>query len=184
MSKYPYIPDKKMYAAVMGACKWIREDGYFNKAVSYYADKYGVSRTELAKHVRARQAAGQMGKKREKYKYYILDGRESSNCGMYNDNRPVIVKATSAENARKHFYKEEDRTMRRAFESQDLVVWHEVLGEYETREEAREALAQMEAVKRNVAWCVTDYSPSDTEFYNLGAEEWIKDEKREGEKWN
>lgn len=27
MKKLPYIPDKKLYAAVMGACSWIRECG-------------------------------------------------------------------------------------------------------------------------------------------------------------
>lgn len=32
-SKYPYISDKRMYAAVMNACKYIRETGYFNKAI-------------------------------------------------------------------------------------------------------------------------------------------------------
>ena len=32
---YPYIKDRNMYRAVMFACKMIRDDGYFNKAVDY-----------------------------------------------------------------------------------------------------------------------------------------------------
>ena len=60
--KYPFIPDKRMYAAVMGACKYIRETGYFNKAVQYNADKFGVDPNELEKEIRKRQSAGQKGK--------------------------------------------------------------------------------------------------------------------------
>ena len=37
--KYPYIQDKNMYAAVMYACKMIRENGYFNKAVEYALER-------------------------------------------------------------------------------------------------------------------------------------------------
>lgn len=57
MSKYPYIADKQMYAAVMGACKWIRESGYFNKATQYYADKYGLDVGAVRAEVRKRQSA-------------------------------------------------------------------------------------------------------------------------------
>lgn len=76
MSNYPYIADKRMYAAVMGACRWIRKDGYFNKAVRYYADKYGVDEDELAAEIRKRQSAGQKKKNatapKRKYKYYVV----------------------------------------------------------------------------------------------------------------
>ena len=42
--KYPYIKGgKAMVAAVLGACSYIRETGYFNRAVTYYANKYNVS---------------------------------------------------------------------------------------------------------------------------------------------
>lgn len=111
--KYPFIPDKTMYAAVMGACSYIRETGYFNKAVKYYANKYGVDEDELAKHVRARQGAGQKGKTR-KYKhfvcivihdYYVTD----SDAGYYTSwdweekdykshTKAVIKRATSKKN--------------------------------------------------------------------------------------
>ena len=39
-NKYPYIADKKMYAAVMSACKYIRETGRFNQAVERNAEWY------------------------------------------------------------------------------------------------------------------------------------------------
>lgn len=72
MVKLPYIPNKKLYAAVMGACKWIREDGCFNKATSYYSDKYNVSVDDVRKYVRIAQGNGQKkaNEKRPKRKYY------------------------------------------------------------------------------------------------------------------
>lgn len=112
--KYPYIADKKMYAAVMGACSYIRETGYFNKAVSYYADKYGVDAAELEAHIRQRQGAGQKGKTR-KYKYYVIvalrdyymggdEGRFASwewEEKEYAANTFVkVIRATSAKNAK------------------------------------------------------------------------------------
>lgn len=74
--RYPYISDKKMYAAVMGACSYIRETGWFNKAVSYYANKFGVDSVELANHIRERQSAGQKAKNKDKpkrkYRYFLF----------------------------------------------------------------------------------------------------------------
>lgn len=49
------------YAPVMFACKMIRQDGYFNRAVSTAAKYYNVDADEVTNHVRARQAAGQQG---------------------------------------------------------------------------------------------------------------------------
>ena len=69
--KYPYIP-KEYYAATMFACKLIREYGTFNRAISTAAGHYDVNEDELAKHVRARQAAGQKGKKRGKMQWFIV----------------------------------------------------------------------------------------------------------------
>jgi hypothetical protein len=70
--KYPYIKGgKQMVAAVLGACKMISDTGYFNKAVSYYSEKYDVDKEELAKNIRARQAAGQKGRTC-KYRYYAV----------------------------------------------------------------------------------------------------------------
>ena len=72
--RYPYIKDRDMYAAVMGACSYIRETGYFNKAVSYYARKFGVDRDELEKEIRKRQGAGQKLKnKGRKYEWVLIE---------------------------------------------------------------------------------------------------------------
>ena len=83
--KYPYISDKNMYAAVMGACSYIRETGWFNKAVAYYAKKYHVDQDELAKHIRARQGAGQKANNdsnRRKYSWFAV---EYCMAGMNDD---------------------------------------------------------------------------------------------------
>ena len=61
-NKYPYIP-RDYYPAVIQASKMIRKTGWFNKAVSYYAQKYDLDETKLAFHIRKRQGAGQKGKK-------------------------------------------------------------------------------------------------------------------------
>ena len=39
--KYPYVP-KEYYPAVMFACKIIRQNGTFNKAINSSAKYYGV----------------------------------------------------------------------------------------------------------------------------------------------
>lgn len=62
---YPYIP-KEYYPAVMFACKIIRENGWFNKAINTAAKYYGVNREELKSHVRARQGAGQRAKNQKR----------------------------------------------------------------------------------------------------------------------
>lgn len=119
MGKLPYIPDKKMYAAVMGACSYIRETGYFNKATQYYADKYHVDVEQVRKYVRIAQGNGQKQaakKAPRKYKwyavavmedYYYLDydvGRyfsfEWSEKEKDENTHICIVKATSVKNAK------------------------------------------------------------------------------------
>lgn len=116
--KYPYIP-REYYAAVMFACKMIRENGYFNKAIQRAADYYDVDEDELAKHVRARQGAGQKGTTR-KYKWYLLltveDCMAPDDCGTMNSwfyytekdwrdhSHKKIVKATSRENTENQAY--------------------------------------------------------------------------------
>ena len=135
--KYPYIPNKRMYAAVMGACKWIRQSGYFNKAVSYYADKYNVDADELAKHIRARQGAGQKGKKRGTYKYYVVLTWESCDAdGVAHLYGIDIKKALTPSNAKGSWFNYN--------RSQDyggsyaLFRFDEVYREYQTKKEADE----------------------------------------------
>lgn len=78
--KYPYIP-KDYYLAV--------ED-------------------ELSKHVRARQAAGQRGKKRGKFKKYRYKGTvylRYHECGDYNEFLfDFIIEALNEKNARNRLY--------------------------------------------------------------------------------
>lgn len=103
MTKYPWIP-KEYYAAVMFACKMLRENGFFNRSITTAANYYGVDPDVLAKHVRARQAAGQRGKKRGTYKTYRFKGtaehyfRERFYGDVVFD---VKIKALSLKNARK-----------------------------------------------------------------------------------
>lgn len=103
MYKYPYIP-KEYYAAVMFACKMIRNDGYFNKAVNTAAKYYHVDASEVAYHVRARQSAGQEGaSKGRKYSWYIIATITQSCEGSQSHiNGISYEKATSLENAQKH----------------------------------------------------------------------------------
>ena len=73
----PYIPDKKMYAAVMGACKYIRNTGFFNKAIAYYSEKYEVDEDKLIKYVRLAQSEGQKRANKKSprtYKHYLIFG--------------------------------------------------------------------------------------------------------------
>lgn len=133
--KYPYIANKRMYCAVMGACKWIRESGYFNKAVSYYADKYGVDADELAKHIRARQGAGQKGKKRGTYKYYVVLTWES--CDADGEAHLVALKTKKAlnkSNAKQDWWDFQRRNDYGG--SYALYRFDEVLNEFETKKEA------------------------------------------------
>lgn len=73
MGKLPFIKDKDLYAAVMGACSYVKATGYFNKATQYYANKYGVDVDDVRYYVRMAQANGQKGKKRGKYHYFAIE---------------------------------------------------------------------------------------------------------------
>lgn len=120
MKKLPYIPDKKMYAAVMGACSYVRDTGYFNKATKYYADKYDVDVDEVRKYVRIAQGNGQKQAPKRKYKWYVMivlkDFYCADDCGTYSswewneqekrERSYVCVKrATSSENAKRQLDK-------------------------------------------------------------------------------
>lgn len=94
--KYPYIADKKLYAAVMLACKMIRDSGWFHKVVSYCADKYNVPEEDIEKEIRKRQAIGQKGKKRVPFKYYVVCVHMKNDGGDSYE----VYKATNFANAR------------------------------------------------------------------------------------
>lgn len=145
-NKYPFIPDKRMYAAVMGACSMIRATGHFHRAVEYYADKYGVDESELESHIRERQGAGQKGKKGGKYKYYIVckvtntDARWERSRSNYE-----IIRALSKENAEKRFWVADwYETRRDDYGGSYAGIYnHEVIGEYETKAQAESRLKEM-----------------------------------------
>ena len=150
MSKYPYIPDKKMFAAVMFACKLIRETGYFNKAVEEAAYYYGVDEEELKRHIRERQSAGQKGKaKGRKYRWFILNKYETTDAhGLFDYKEYTIVRATNYKNAQSHYVESDwDATKRCDYGgAYSPYFFHGVIGEhdgYETKSEAVTALEQL-----------------------------------------
>lgn len=122
--KLPYISDKKLYAAVMGACSWIRETGYFNKATQYYADEYSVDVEEVRKYVRIAQGNGQKKAPKRKYKWYVVlyltdwhssfpDGCEFEswhwNEEQFRTHSAIVTfKATSQKNAEMSLTKNND----------------------------------------------------------------------------
>ena len=100
--KYPYIP-KPYYPATMFACKMIREDGFFNKAISAASRYYSVDPDELEKHVRARQGAGQKAKsatKGRKYSWFAVQAI-IERTGVFSK----ACRATNATNAVKQVLK-------------------------------------------------------------------------------
>ena len=104
MFRYPYIADKKLYAAVMFACKMIREDGFFHKDCETATDYYDVDSDDVEKEVRKRQAAGQRGRKRKSgytFKYFVLVC--DAPLGAVK-NMVVIQKGTTARNAERKAY--------------------------------------------------------------------------------
>ena len=113
--KLPYIPNKKLYAAVMGACSYIRATGYFNKAVHYYADKYNVSVDDVIRYVRIAQGNGQrMSTKKRKYYWFAVEysyagerlGRVNYFVKDWADY--AVVKATSETNAIRRISRDDD----------------------------------------------------------------------------
>lgn len=115
----------------MYACKMIREDGYFHKAIEAAADYYGVDEKEIEKHVRARQAAGQKGVAAgRKYKYYISIPLRSNDAGYFERGFPRVIRASSLENAEKHFDDSDfDRTIAEDYGgSYAFSYYHQIIG--------------------------------------------------------
>ena len=162
MGKLPYIPDKKMYAAVMGACSYIRETGYFNKATQYYADKYGVDVEKVRRYVRIAQGNGQKQaskKTKRKYKWYVAAvmedffylefdvvvfesaywSEEEKNSKTY----VTVVKATSSKNAVSRICDYPKRSLHRELcEPHNEHIVRKII-ECETENEAKETEKQL-----------------------------------------
>ena len=153
--KYPYIPPE-YYPAVMFACKMIRKTGYFNKACSIAANYYNVDADEVAKHVRARQGAGQKGKTGRKYHWYIVLRLVNSCDGSEQTVQDIqIVKATSANNASNRFSYEDYRNSDFSGSYYDLVYFSATYKnmEFSTEDEAKDyATEHYEEIKQENEW--------------------------------
>jgi len=131
--KYPLIP-KKYYPAVMFACKMIRKNGYFNKAIKVASNYYNVDSEKVEKYVRQRQSEGQKGKKLGTYKYYTVALICEENELLWYGGEKV-VKALNKENAGK-FEEQHDSVDGYHY----YYVLRQVVGEYATKEEAERNL--------------------------------------------
>lgn len=119
-NKYPWIP-REYYAATMFACKMIRENGYFNRAIAISSRYYSVDRDELERHVKARQNAGKKGMERKYYWFgveYFVGGERCPYFIKKMADR-AVVKATSRENAMKQLWKKYDRYVDGAYGDTD-----------------------------------------------------------------
>lgn len=119
MGKLPYIPDKKLYAAVMGACSYVKDTGCFNKSTKYYAEKYDVDVDKVRKYVRIAQGNGQKAANKNNprnYKWYAVallndyyfagdEGKYASYEWTETEKQAhtavYTLKATSLENAKR-----------------------------------------------------------------------------------
>ena len=151
-NKYPYIADKKMYAAVMSACKYIRETGRFNQAVERNAEWYGVNAKDLEKEIRKRQAAGQRNSSvKRKYKYFVVVSLVETGEGAQRYAEEVeIVKGTSKENVSSR-YLDNDFRKTRAADYGGIYApyyYHEVIAEYDTKEDAEKNIDKEKIIKQ------------------------------------
>ena len=149
--KYPYIP-KEYYAAVMFACKMIRETGYKNKAISTAANYYGVDEDEVRKHVEKRAAAGQKGTKRGKYKWFVVGEYCYTDAnGMEEEPLSIeIRKGLSAKTVLDRYHDIDDRINRMNDYGGAFAPYqfHSVLCECETQEEAETEARKQEKQRR------------------------------------
>jgi hypothetical protein len=67
--KYPFIADKRLYAAVMYACTLVRKYGEYNRACNTAAKKYGVSAEDVRTELSKRAGAGHKG---AKMKWFVV----------------------------------------------------------------------------------------------------------------
>ena len=148
--KYPYIADKRMYAAVMSACKYIQETGYFNKAVSYNAEKYGVDEDELAKEIRKRQSAGQNGKsskaKGKTYRYFIVVESIFSDASGLSYRDPQILRGLSRQTVERRFIDSDwKKTVRSDYGGSYAPSYsHSAIADFDSKAEAEDALSRWE----------------------------------------
>lgn len=148
MSKLPYIPDKRLYAAVMGACSYVRETGWFNKATQYYADKYDVNVDDVRKYVRIAQGNGQKTTAKRKYKWFAVEysmGNERNGCDYFE---PLFAEYTVRKGASK------ESVMRTMSKNDDYMSeyapchWFGRIEEFESEKEAIETAQEWKRANR------------------------------------
>ena len=134
---YPYIP-KQYYPAVMLACKILREDGTYNRALSIAANYYDVDEDILKKHVDARVHA----KKREsgyKMKWFVIERRCHCDANYDYGADVFVAKGRSKETVESGYAKfdwEEQR--RNDYGGSYAPYWTtSVISEHDTKEEAQ-----------------------------------------------
>lgn len=142
-SEYPYIP-KPYYAAVMFACKMIRENGYFNKAIRTAARYYHVDKDELAAHVRARQAAGQKGKQRGAMKWFVAVEFYGSDANGEHESGCKVVRGKTLDTVERRLFEEDTKFNRRMDYGGPYAPYkrHLVYGPYDTKEQAEAAASE------------------------------------------
>lgn len=145
--KYPWVP-REYFPAVMFACKMIRESGYFNKAIEAASEYYNVDEVELEKHVRARQAAGQRGRKRGSFKWFVAVPFVDSDAHPYDGGpggRPRIVKGLTKESVERRFTKcDAGATKRNDYGGPySLAYWTRIYGPFTSKSEAEEYVLKL-----------------------------------------
>lgn len=145
MAKLPFIPDKRLYAAVMGACSYVRSTGFFNKATEYYANKYDVDVDEVRQYVRLAQSNGQKAKTKsapkKKYYWFAVEfsmGNERNGCDYFEESQADydVRKGLTADSVRRTMTKYDDY-----ISEYEPCHWFGRVEKCETREEA-EALVK------------------------------------------
>lgn len=124
--KYPFIP-KEYYAPTMFACKIIRETGQFNRAINTASKHYRVDKAELERHVRARQSAGQRGKKRGTMKWFAVALCVCSDRGgidYYKEESAsyCVKKGLSADNVKDRIHEKDDLSEHGNYHIIDRVI--------------------------------------------------------------
>ena len=127
----PYIADKNLYKAVMLACKILRDEGHFNKAINSASKYYDIEKDEIIKYVRMRQGHGQKlsnKKHPRKYLYYAIHVEGDNGVGCF------MRKATSQQNAESQIW--EDLSGVGNF-------WFKDVKEFENKEDCEKCVAKM-----------------------------------------
>lgn len=142
--KYPYVP-RDYYPAVMFACRIIRESGNFNRAIRASASYYGVDESVLADHVRKRQGAGQSGKRRGSYSWFVVRTQSWCEGSGYGVPSYEVVRGLSCDSVSRRFAERDDRmTIAGDYGGAYAPCWSsKVFGPYPTEGEAEEDMRRL-----------------------------------------